>query len=423
MDGETYFFIHVMKTAGTSFLFYLNELFTMDGVFPNDRDPVEDKIRIDALRSIPPERRERVRVFTGHFPAFAPEIVGATKTVTILRDPVERAVSMLKQRQRPDNPPSSSLLPRTPDMTLEEIYDDPEIFGPWVHNHQVKVFALDPSDEPESFLHVLDIDQARFDAATERLAAIDVVGFQDDFRRLLRECSEKFGWKRPRVGGWRAFASEPVDVPESLLERIRADNHWDVAFYEHACRTRPERAPAKPARRRPRRQPAPATWGMYRSGTQVDFVAEGVIVAGRDLVGDLRAVGADRDAMRRAVAKAYPDIKPAAAAAWAGVLQRFAFDLRPGDLVVHPRSATSPVSIGRIESDYVFDADASDGRHRRRVTWLATDVPRERFSQGAQEELGSPVVLFEVRRHADEVAAGLDGPEPEPAAGSASLAG
>jgi hypothetical protein len=234
-EQETLFFVHVMKTAGTSFLFYIREALTPARIFPADDDPLTARFMLDELRAISPERRRGLRAYTGHFPAFAAELVGASRTATVLRDPVERTISMLKQRQRL----------HTPEMTLDQIYEDPSVFGPFIDNHQTKVFSMDPSDDPESYMDVIAIDQSRLDAAKERLAAIDVVGVQDDFPGLLRTAQDAFGWPAPR-GNFQAFRSEEVPVPDGLRERIAADHPWDRELYGFARQLATERRSTRP---------------------------------------------------------------------------------------------------------------------------------------------------------------------------------
>jgi len=143
-------------------------------------------------------------------------------------------------------------------------------------------------------------------------------------------------------------------------------------------------------------------WGIHSDRPEVDFVDAGFVAIGWMAMPDLRGVGDDRDAMKAALAAAYPDASPRALSAWAGMLLRFAFEMRPGDLVVHPDKAERTVSVGRVDGDYRFEPRAPDLRHRRDITWLATGVPRALFSKEALHEVGSSLTLFRVRRYAPE---------------------
>jgi predicted Mrr-cat superfamily restriction endonuclease len=134
-------------------------------------------------------------------------------------------------------------------------------------------------------------------------------------------------------------------------------------------------------------------------------VAGGHVAVGWRRIGDLRPIGPDREAIKAALAEAYPDAKPRAIPVWAGVLLRFAFEMQPGDLVVHPCKADSTLAFGRVAGGYEWVREAPpDNRHRRPVEWLEDGVPREAFSESARHELGSSLTLFRVRRNAEELA-------------------
>lgn len=156
-----------------------------------------------------------------------------------------------------------------------------------------------------------------------------------------------------------------------------------------------------------------AIWGIHNAKREIDFVDAGFVAIGWNALGrDLREIGDDRDDVKAALAEAYPDAKPRAIPVWAGILLRFAFEMRLDDLIVHPSKADSTLSFGRIASGYRFEPSAPSHRHRRDVEWLETDVPRAALSESARYELGSAITLFRVRRHAGEVEALLQGHEP-----------
>jgi predicted Mrr-cat superfamily restriction endonuclease len=143
-------------------------------------------------------------------------------------------------------------------------------------------------------------------------------------------------------------------------------------------------------------------WGIHNVRPHVSFVDAGFIAIGWTAMPDLRRVGADRDAMKGALASAYPTANPRAIAAWAGMLLRFAFEMGPGDLIVHPDKSERTVNVGRIDGDYRYEPRVPELRHRRDITWLATGVPRALFSREALWEIGSSLTLFRVTRHDDE---------------------
>lgn len=150
-------------------------------------------------------------------------------------------------------------------------------------------------------------------------------------------------------------------------------------------------------------------WGVHNDHPELDLIGNGFIGVGWDELGDLAAVGLDKDAMKRCVAEKYPNAKPGAIPVWAGVLLRFAFEMKPGDLVIYPYKPDSTLNFGRIESDYYFDPAAPLHRNRRKVEWLKTGIPRAEFSKSARYEVGSAVTLFRVKNHAREFIEFVDG--------------
>ena len=179
------FFVHVMRTGGSTFKTVLQEHFGPSHVYPDtatDLDlasvaettqnpfghPIESQaaldsyISIDRLLRVPPERRAEVRAYVGHFPFVVTELMGIDlTTVTLLRDPVERTISQLRT--------AKARRVRFADASLEEIYEDGFEFPFFIHNHQCKVFAMERGDPLESVLDVIDIDDRRLAVAMANL--------------------------------------------------------------------------------------------------------------------------------------------------------------------------------------------------------------------------------------------------------------
>ena len=153
-------------------------------------------------------------------------------------------------------------------------------------------------------------------------------------------------------------------------------------------------------------------WGVHNDQPQLDLVGNGFISIGWAEIGDLSAIGNDREAMKAKVALAYPDIKPGAIRGRAGTFLAFAYRMQIGDFVVYPYRPDSTLNFGRIESDYFFDADAPLHRNRRKVAWLKTGVPRTEFSQSARYEVGSAITVFRVKRHVNEFLTYIDSGAP-----------
>src|SRR4051794_38651737 len=117
-------------------------------------------------------------------------------------------------------------------------------------------------------------------------------------------------------------------------------------------------------------------WGVHNDHPSLDLVGNNFISVGWDELGDLSVIGNDRDGLKRRLAAMYPHAKPGAIPVWAGVLLRFAYEMREGETVIYPYRPDSTLSFGLIESAYYWDAAAETHKNRRKVRWLKTGVPR-----------------------------------------------
>ena len=132
-------------------------------------------------------------------------------TLTLLRDPVDRTVSMLKHVKRE--------FERFGGLELDEIYDDDFVFEHFVENYQTKVFAFTQEErastiaslEPDSAVaaHLLEpqvsagpkdrprriaINDQRFEQAKSNLARVDVLGLSERYGDFLDELHARYGW-------------------------------------------------------------------------------------------------------------------------------------------------------------------------------------------------------------------------------------
>jgi hypothetical protein len=253
-----FFFVHVMKTGGTSFVLQMATNFAPAEVYPSEaldrRAPtdVEPYASVDDLERLTPQRRAEIRVFTGHLPLVARELIGPdVVTLTLLRDPVARAVSVLKHFKR--------LYARYRDLPLDAIYDDDIVFPHFVQDFQTRVFALEPADHPRAFAGTADyrslrfaleappgshaaitppvtIDAARLARAKQNLDSVDVVGVNEEFAAFVAELRQRFGWwgDGADYDARANVSSEPWVASDALRARIARESANDQALYEHA---------------------------------------------------------------------------------------------------------------------------------------------------------------------------------------------
>jgi hypothetical protein len=246
-EQPRFFFIHLMKTGGTSFVFQMLRNFEPDEAYPSaiDRNSPTDVTpyaSIPKLLALSPERRARIRVYAGHLPYVASDLLGIDLVrLTLLRDPVDRSVSMLKHLKR--------LNERHASHTLDEIYDDDQAFRAFIENYQTKVFALtaeeraaaiagltDAPPAPDNRARTASIDPQRFEHAKANLAKVDVIGLNERYGDFMEELRARFGWWPEglnRHARANVSSEDWVASPE-LRRRIADENPYDMEFYEYA---------------------------------------------------------------------------------------------------------------------------------------------------------------------------------------------
>ena len=243
--SRRYFFVHVMKTGGTTLAQQLKANFAPEEHYPNRALDIRyeganvdigNHLTVANLIGLPEERRDRIRIYTGHWPYVACELLGEDFfTFTILRDPVERTISLLQQYAR-DAPWTNSANDDADDAdALEELYEHWLLYEPLIHNHQTKIFSMTAADGPKRYTQVIDVDESRLSRAKDNLAHVDVVGLTERYDDFLDELTDR---TTLRIERGRAKNATPVSqarpVNDELRRRIRADNAIDLEFYEYA---------------------------------------------------------------------------------------------------------------------------------------------------------------------------------------------
>jgi len=229
---QRWFFVHMHKTAGTALYQRLHGHFPPEAIYPTRVEQKAHKasLHVDLLRRTFGERGSELRVIAGHFPLCATELLGVPFTaITVLRDPVERTLSSLRDMRERE--------PVFQGQALEQIYEDPIRFQCLIHNHMVKMLSIRPEEMTDGALTVLDLDGTHLERAKRSLEdRIDVWGVQEHFEELCDELTRRFGWNlgAPRF----ANRTKPFDVTDDFRERIARDNALDVELYRYALRLR-----------------------------------------------------------------------------------------------------------------------------------------------------------------------------------------
>ena len=147
-------------------------------------------------------------------------------------------------------------------------------------------------------------------------------------------------------------------------------------------------------------------WGIHTMDDNL-FLSKNVIAIGWKEFGDCSKLEPTREAYKAHFVKSYPNGKKGAVATSAGMLYRFALEMKVGDFVVFPSKSDRKINIGVVESAFSYEADAALYVQQRKVKWLK-HLPRTAFSQGALYELGSALSFFMLKNYADEYLRALD---------------
>ena len=225
---ERWFFVHLQKTGGTALFRRLRHQFGTAGVYPlpEYQGTPAAVLDVDLLAKRFAQHCDEIRVITGHFPLCTVDRLGVPfTTFTVLREPVERALSFLRHQRKEE--------PQFRGATIEEIYEDPVCRDGLIRNHMVRMLSLSAGEMTDGALTPISVDEDRLAVAQEALERrIDVVGLQERFDAFCDALSIRFGWDL----GKRQFANRtpPTSVSDELRERIATDNDLDARLYRFA---------------------------------------------------------------------------------------------------------------------------------------------------------------------------------------------
>jgi len=228
LSTERYFFVHIMKTAGTS----LHEMIACDvfapqEMYPNNRDAnrFDAYTRFDYMHALSEKRKRDVKFFSAHAPFAAKKVFGSDlRTIAFLRDPVARAISMLRHvKQR---------VPGYSQFALPVLYSKPRVSASFIRNFQTRVFAMDPMPSRGTVMTPYAVDPWRFELALRNLEKVDFIGIVEDFETSVRMLETFTGWSFSAIR--HLNHAQKFVVPEGLAECIRRGNQQEIAFYEHA---------------------------------------------------------------------------------------------------------------------------------------------------------------------------------------------
>lgn len=132
------------------------------------------------------------------------------------------------------------------------------------------------------------------------------------------------------------------------------------------------------------------------------FLEKGIVAIGWAKIGDLNQYRS-REQLRSAVKLSWPNWKQQAQINAAGMLHRFATQIKIGDGVVTYNKQQRVYAVGTISGEYHHDPSFdSHNPNIRKVQWSNQEISRDEFSTATRNTLGSTLTLFLLSNEAEK---------------------
>lgn len=136
----------------------------------------------------------------------------------------------------------------------------------------------------------------------------------------------------------------------------------------------------------------PTLWGLHTAkavSAEDVFLEKNYIAIGWAALGDITRLPGDLEGVKAAMARAYPDRRPAAVPIVAGQVYQFIRQVKPGDIAVFASKLDRLIHLGYIIGDVKHDPSINEAHPNvRPVKWVRS-LPRTAFTQGALYEPGA----------------------------------
>jgi hypothetical protein len=216
---------HIPKTAGTS-LRTLVARFHADAVFAYRRELALGKPDIEFVKAFRAQAKPAVVI--GHFSYSVHRLLGVPpRYATVLRDPVERVVSLYRHhRARADSPFAAHF---RAGMTLRTFVS--AAITEETNNHMCRCIAgVAPDAGP-----VIN-DRWLLDLALHNLRRDYVmIGFVEKFAELLGGLAQQLAWGPFEMPWENLGCGPPIELDEPTRAAIVDKNSLDIALYEYTA--------------------------------------------------------------------------------------------------------------------------------------------------------------------------------------------
>ena len=242
-NNDILYFLHIPKTAGTTFATVLENFFDYQSIYP-------EKLWHDIIRKNQ-VNFSNIRLIRGHF-GYGIHRILSKKPIysTILRDPFERAISSVEHRKRDPDPrflSENKFLGKT----LDEILETPDVKYYWnaqtdyigidvdvmkiIKNWDKKAIANFDLGKQMKFIREKTSPKKLVSSAKKNLSQFHFVGLAEKFQESLFLLCYTFGW-RPIRSNWKLNVSpkraHKNDLTPNQLNKVNDAISFDLKLYE-----------------------------------------------------------------------------------------------------------------------------------------------------------------------------------------------
>jgi hypothetical protein len=219
-------FLHIPKTAGTTFTQILKNQFEKCAMFQFSGDIDHDLNRLNALSG---QQKELLNIYSGHAPIKTGiEVIDKLDTITFLRDPVARVQSYCRHVFDGKSPKILDLLPNKKfDL---DVFLDKGFFE--LHNLQTKM--LINKGDGAAPLKISDYEAINL-AVDNLINKLKFFGLVEYFDESLLLFQRQFKWKNIDYSSQNKSAhSQALIFEKRHLKRIKELNQLDIELYNIA---------------------------------------------------------------------------------------------------------------------------------------------------------------------------------------------
>lgn len=219
-------FLHIPKTAGTTFTNILNDQYKDEVKFQLTGDIKSDISRFEQLSL---QQQNAVVLYTGHAPiSTGVKVIDAINVVTFLRDPVERVKSFCQHVSEGKSPYLLKKFP--PDAFDVQKFLHSRIFE--LNNLQTKMLVNQGASAVDFNMSNDEALQMATDHLFNRVKAFGLVEYFDESLILFQQ---KFAWKLPVYQRLNSKnINKLITFEPHHIDHIKSLNALDIELYDRA---------------------------------------------------------------------------------------------------------------------------------------------------------------------------------------------